>query len=265
MQPIIKYTGSKRHYAAEIAAIFPEYDTAYLPFCGGCSFLPYLDGQVIASDLCASLIAALNTVKNTPETLLDLYSTVRLEYIKDRNFYYKIRNDFNADQSRGDLFYILTRLCFNGLIRWNSEGKFNVSCHFSRDGIEPERLRKVFHSWEQVLSRATFLNEDYRVTFDRAKSGDLVVCDPPYLNTKGQYQNEIFNFSQLWENLELLNSKNVKWVLCLDHGLDLSIIPNIYRGVFHTRELSSSFNRLKLNNIKNGNTILTNYNFTNTK
>lgn len=259
MQPLIKYTGSKRHFAKEISLLYPKYSKALVPFCGGGSFLPQLQGNILASDLCSPLIRAFNLLKSSPEELLNSYTSVQEEYIKDRDVYYKIRDQFNSNKDRGDLFFILTRLCFNGLIRWNSEGDFNTSCHFSRDGIKPEKLAKVIESWSSVLNRTDFICEDYRDTFDRARPNNFVVCDPPYIATKGQYQSVSFDFLAFWDALEELNSKGINWLVCLDHNLDLNLVPDIYKNIHKTRELNSSFNRLKLKNVNNGNTLLTNY------
>ena len=52
MQPVIKWSGSKRSQAQNIVSYIPDkkYETYYEPFCGGCAILAYiLENENIAN------------------------------------------------------------------------------------------------------------------------------------------------------------------------------------------------------------------------
>ena len=82
LEPIVKWSGSKRSQAEAIVARMPrEIDSYYEPFCGGCSVLNRLlqttsinVKRYVASDLNADLIALWNEIKNNPEELIKGYA-----------------------------------------------------------------------------------------------------------------------------------------------------------------------------------------------
>lgn len=73
IQPVIKWSGSKRSQASEIISYFPKViDTYYEPFCGGASvFRVLIDSDIkvnkyVISDLNSGLIDLWNKIKNSP-------------------------------------------------------------------------------------------------------------------------------------------------------------------------------------------------------
>lgn len=145
---LIKWTGSKRHIAEQIIEHFPKsIDTYYEPFLGGGSvFLRLLSTSKISvnhfvlSDLNKSLIEIFKTVKDDPQRLIDSYSEQWNSLQRDGEFYYKQREAFNKTKNPL-IFYFLTRTCYNGTIRFNRHGDFNVGFHFGRKGMEPKKLK----------------------------------------------------------------------------------------------------------------------------
>jgi DNA adenine methylase len=151
--PVIKWSGSKRYQAPLIVAEFPqEIDTYYEPFCGSCAVMKYLMASpfhnvknFVCSDINQDLINIWNNVKNNPALTLAEYTYRWYELNKDddnkrrHEYYYKVRDRFNENHDADDFLFIM-RTCFNGLVRYNSENKFNSSFHFSRKGIRPERF-----------------------------------------------------------------------------------------------------------------------------
>lgn len=55
-----------------------------------------------------------------------------------KDYYYEVRERFNCTQAPLD-FLFLNRSCFNGMIRFNSQGQFNVPF-----GHKPERFSKAY-------------------------------------------------------------------------------------------------------------------------
>jgi DNA adenine methylase len=264
----IKWTGSKRHFAKELAEKFPQnIKNVYVPFCGGCGVFPYLSQyKIFASDICEPLISTWNTLYKAPDYLLNVYSRYYNKFQNDLNFYYEIRNCFNNYQYYQDDFewsadfFFLLRTCYIGLIRFNKQGKFNVAVNRKRKGMHPQKVEKLIKDWIQAVDKIQFECEDYKNTFERSNAGDWVFCDPPYEKTKGQYLAgaENFNFAELFNQLKTLNERKVKWMLCLDEGFqNTADIP--YMNYFDTENKVSSLARLKAKHKLSGNRIFINY------
>lgn len=74
------------------------------------------------------------------ESLIEYYCSFwnRLQ-IYGQDVYYESRDRFNADYNPLD-FFCINRTCFNGLVRFSNDGKFNVSFHLTRKCIEPRKI-----------------------------------------------------------------------------------------------------------------------------
>jgi DNA adenine methylase len=267
MKPFIKYTGSKFPYLAEIKPLLPSaYGSVLIPFMGGGSFISLFKYKnVFASDLNQDVVNVFNCLMSDLDTLKLAYNERHLALLSAANkdkYYRSIRARFNVTKSPED-FLFLTRTCFNGLIRYNKAGDFNVGFMHNRNGINPTTLSKIMQSWQHLFSINTvsFTAESYKLTAARARAEDLVIADPPYINTKGQYQSGKFDFDEFETVFNDLTKKNVKWLITLDDNTDLvkSRLPNL-TGFYHkTTVKGSSLSGLQGNKVKKGNTIITNY------
>ena len=111
MQPVIKYTGSKRLQAKEIVDKFPkEIDIYYEPFIGGGSILIELlqrkDIKVkkyICSDINKDLIHFWILLKDNPTILINHYTLLWTEMKsketieEKKNFFNKVRDRLNKE------------------------------------------------------------------------------------------------------------------------------------------------------------------------
>ena len=198
-EPAIKWSGSKRSQAEEIIKLFPkEIDTYYEPFCGGCSVLRRLlssDIKVnhyICSDLNSDLINLWNMIKNDPEYLSNYYeklwSELNIDDNKERKkcYFENVRERYNVEHKAEDFLFIM-RTTTNGMPRYNKEGRFNNSFHITRNGILPNKLKKVLSEWSELLNKygVEFKCCDYSEII--SDENDLLYLDPPYANTKGMY------------------------------------------------------------------------------
>lgn len=216
-QPVIKWSGSKRSQAATILSYLPDsFNRYYEPFIGGGSMLYTISPKhSICGDVCEPLIALWKKIKNSPDTLSESYRQRWTRLQKEGHMaYYTIRDNYNATHTPEDLLF-LSRTCVNGLIRFNSNGDFNNSLHYTRKGIDPDRLKRIIFDWSLRVQNADFFAQDYSVTTESAKAGDLIYLDPPYFHTKGRYYGTI-DFNAFLEYLESLNKKGVKYVLSFD-------------------------------------------------
>lgn len=113
---------------------------------------------------------------------------------KGEDHFYEIRARFNAEKSPLDLLF-LNRSCFNGIMRFNKKGGFNVP--FCR---KPERFRqalitkicnqislaaKVMHGKDWI-----FKCQSWQDTLKSTVAGDMVYIDPPYIGRHTDYYNQ---------------------------------------------------------------------------
>ena len=258
LQPIIKWSGSKRSQAKEITSyITKNYNTYYEPFCGGCSVLFYILNNCpnkfkhfICSDINKELIDTFNMIKNMPSTILETYEYFWQELNKDNNLERKkeyfnfIRHQFNLERNPC-LFFFLMRTTTNGMPRYNSKGEFNNSFHITRNGIEPKRLKPILTHWFEILN-------EYNVEFIHqpfidinTNENDFIYLDPPYYNTKGMYYGTI-DYSQLWNFLE---NQKCDYMLSFDGiaGNENNIVnvpKNLYNNHILLNSGNSSFRRV---------------------
>ena len=265
LQPVIKWSGSKRSQAEEIISHFPKkYNNYYEPFVGGGSILGRLNpGQAIVGDSCTPLIKTWEMIKNNPQELSQHYRQEWNLLQKDKTHYYKVRERFNNNKEPKD-FLFLTRTAFNGLIRFNKNGDFNSSYHANRPGINPDKLDKIIMQWNNIIKNVRFLNSDCFITCSTISEHDLVYLDPPYANTKGMY-GEVFKIEKLYELLDFINSRNAYYVLSFDGKTNqkdntVSIPKELYENNYYMRGYNSSFSRLKgKNNIIVSESLYTNF------
>ena len=114
---------------------------------------------------------------------------------RDESYYYEVRERFNKFHEPLD-FLFLNRSCFNGVIRFNRAGKFNVPY-----GHKPQRFSKAYVTKivnqvryvEECIARFdwTFLCQDFRETIGQLDNSrqSFIYCDPPYIGRHVDYYN----------------------------------------------------------------------------
>jgi DNA adenine methylase len=98
--------------------------------------------------------------------------------------YYSVRHRFNAESDPHD-FLFLSRACFNGVMRFNRRGEFNVPFCHKPDRFSQGYITKIAN---QVRAAATVIGSlqwefrvaDFRATLSEATVEDFVYADPPY-------------------------------------------------------------------------------------
>lgn len=219
-EPVIKWSGSKRNQAEKILKYFPnEIDTYYEPFCGGASILRrLLDSDIkvnryVCSDLNEGLISLWNEIKNNPIEVSNHYETLWNELNVDedkerkKKYFNMVRERFNKEGNPLDFMFIM-RTTTNGMPRYNKSGEFNNSFHITRNGIQPDKLRKIVVEWYDLLNEnnVEFICQSYESI--NPNENDFVYLDPPYANTKGMYFGGIDN-DKLFDWLRELNCNYV--------------------------------------------------------
>ena len=157
--------------------------------------------------------------------------------LEGEEHYYDIRDRFNATANPLD-FLFLNRSCFNGMIRFNKKGLFNVP--FCR---KPNRFRQAYVTkicnqiaWiQEILSGKnwTFKVADWRETISHAGKADFVYIDPPYIGRHTDYYNN-------WQEPEA--DSLAQTLQTIPSGFAYSMwLENIYRKNSHVEQWFSTF------------------------
>ena len=191
MKPLLKWAGGKRHIAKTLEKHLPgdwSTGTYFEPFLGGAAlFLHLSPPKAVLADLNPWLVRFYRDVRDEPVKLVagirsiaDAFDSSPLDSKKD--FYLGLRTNFNAsDVSLGSsaLLFALNKLCFNGLYRENSKGKFNVP--FGQKTRFPSLYEEEFFTASEMLSGISINLSDFEETVSVAERGDFVYFDPPYV------------------------------------------------------------------------------------
>jgi DNA adenine methylase len=182
--PILKWAGGKRQLVPLILGRLPrKMKTYYEPFVGGAAVFFALAKEkekrferAVLSDRNTDLIALYQAIRDDLERVIE-----ELEGMPHSEAdYYRIRDARpRAAAKRAARLIYLNKTGYNGLYRVNSKGEFNVPFgRYARPKICDEpRLRAA----SEVLQGVELLVEDFEVVCKRAKKGDAVYLDPPYL------------------------------------------------------------------------------------
>ncbi len=217
LNPVIKWSGSKRKIAPILSYLLPIAGNYFEPFVGSGAMLPFRPSQHgIAGDVIPELIHLWTEIRDEPDKTAEQYE-IRWQRLQNEGHavYYEIRDSFNTTRNPHD-FLFLSRTCVNGLIRFNKNGDFNNSLHLTRSGIAPKRLSKIIYQWSHYIQNITFMIGDYHKTLKNVQENDFVFLDPPYIGTKGRYLPVPFNFEEFYNELDRLNHIGVRWILTFD-------------------------------------------------
>jgi DNA adenine methylase len=189
MQPLIKYTGSKQKEIPQILSHIPDTYNRYVePFVGGGSLYFYLEPtKALISDTHSDLISIYKSIH-------DGYAQKIREFMENHpnneTTYYNVRSwNTQTRLEKAQKFFYLNKTAFRGIMRYNSNGEFNVPYG---------RYKKI--NWSQLknqnlieLLRNTDIREqDYKEIFEEVDENDFVFLDPPYDSNFKKYGQDAF-------------------------------------------------------------------------
>jgi len=155
------------------------------PFVGaGSVFLAADFPEYVINDANPDLVAVWVALKSRAEDFMERASQYFTKDYHSQEAYLRVRSDFNAELDRFEravrLPY-LNKFGFNGIYRVSQRGVFNVP--YAR----PKQLPKF--PWAEMevaaekLQRCMVLGGGFAGSIDLAGPGDVVYCDPPYLDS----------------------------------------------------------------------------------
>lgn len=217
---LLKWIGNKQRFAAEITSYFPRTFNFYVePFLGSGAILATLEpSKGLGSDSFAPLIEIWQTLKNSPETLIEWYSE-RWKLLENEDkieIYEKIKKSYNSHPNGADLLF-LCRACYGGVVRFRKiDGYMSTPCGIHRP-ITPKSFTRRVEEWKNRIKGCDFLVMDFEESMRRAKHGDLIYCDPPYSCSQSiLYGAQEFKFDKLIRMIEQCKSKGVFVALSID-------------------------------------------------
>jgi DNA adenine methylase len=168
------------------------------PFLGsGVVLFNIMPKRALVSDINPHIIDFYNKLKSrqiNSETirkfLIDEGNNLKL---KNGEHYYFIRERFNRTHDPLD-FLFLNRSCFNGVMRFNSKGNFNVPYGHKPDRFRQAYITKIINQvkfLESILNNDwEFVTSDWKRVLEKAKPNDFVYLDPPYIGRHADYYNQ---------------------------------------------------------------------------
>jgi DNA adenine methylase len=168
------------------------------PFLGsGVVLFNVVPQQALVADTNEHIITFYRAVQNQTITPYNLRAFLEREgsRLKEQgdDYYYAVRERFNQQHDPLD-FLFLNRACFNGMMRFNSKGEFNVPFCKKRERFSPAYITKICNQVVWVKQQMAgkdwqFLVQDWRDTIAAAREEDFVYLDPPYNDRHTDYYN----------------------------------------------------------------------------
>jgi DNA adenine methylase len=250
--PPIKCQGIKTKLVGDIRELVggESFDRWVEPFCGsGVVAFNLQPKQALLCDNNRHIITFYNEIKNqkvTPE--------IAREYLLDRgenlqqkgaDYYYEIRDKFNQNPNSLD-FLFLNRSCFNGVMRFNKKGGFNVPYCKKDQRFAKAYITKIVN---QITAIAKIIHEndwnfqvaDFRQTLSSLRGTDMVYVDPPYIGRHVDYFN---SWSEKDEEdlIAKLKSFSGKFIFSTWHSNEFRVNPYLEKTwttpkfTIHTRQ-----------------------------
>jgi len=168
---------------------------------------PFLGSGVVALNLAPNRALLFDTNEHIIRFYKDIQTgTLNAENVRDflvaegakllesgGEYFYEVRERFNNKGTSLD-FLFLNRSCFNGVMRFNSKGRFNVPfCHkpgrFSQAYVTKITNQIVWASNRIRDKNWMFCAGGWKDALAQAEPNDFVYLDPPYIGRHTDYYN----------------------------------------------------------------------------
>ena len=257
--PPIKIQGKKTKIVPKIMEIadgilndHPEIDTWVEPFLGSGVVAFNCPGKikkVIVNDINPHIIKFYKGVADgiiTPDKIREVFDIHNQNLLKDGYDYYnQIKDRFNQSFDTMD-FLFLTRTGFNGVMRFNNSGKWNVpfcklNNRLSKNVIDDltssvDELSRLFKSKD-----FTFYNKSFEEVIESAPENSIFYCDPPYYGLQVQYFKGWGKEDEIRLN-EMLKDKMFIYSTWLEDGIRENMMINEYWGEYEIEGKKHKYN-----------------------
>ncbi len=184
IKPFLKWAGGKFRLLGRILPELSDGRRYVEPFSG--SAVVYLNRpspHAVVNDVNADLVALYVHLQEEGEAFITYAAGFFSAENNTRAAFHSLRDQFNRTgdaRKRAALLLYLNRHAFNGLIRYNAGGGYNVPFGSYRAPRFP--LEEMRHFCKRTSQGQTaFTCRDFRDVFADLEPGDVVYCDPPYV------------------------------------------------------------------------------------
>jgi DNA adenine methylase len=255
--PFVKWAGGKRKLAPLLIETFPEdFDPEkhhyFEPFIGGGALMFALgnpEGKLVIPGRNLYINDLNPELTNTYEVIRDSVSALVKELeqlstkINEKTFYEIRQTVPRGKVARAARFIYLNKTCFNGLWRVNSKGEFNVP--FGKSKNPSLFVEENLRACSRRLKGSVITNESFEKAIAKARKGDLVYFDPPYIPLSASasfaaYAKEGFDLSDQELLAETIQKLTKKGVFVLLSNSDTPMTRKIFRKALTLRKVLMS-------------------------
>jgi DNA adenine methylase len=217
---LLKWIGNKQRFAHEIASFFPaRFGTYYEPFLGSGAVLGALAPKAaVASDAFRPLMEIWQALQSQPAELQAWYAERwgRMRTAGKEVVYEQVKASYNASPNGADLLF-LCRSCYGGVVRFRkADGCMSTPCG-AHQPVSPASFARRADEWRRRCRHTRFVHADYAAVMDEARQGDLVYCDPPYVDTQAiLYGAQTFSLAKLFEAIGRCKARGAHVALSID-------------------------------------------------
>jgi DNA adenine methylase len=217
---LLKWIGNKQRFAHQIVSYFPsQFGTYYEPFLGSGAVLATLAPKsAVGSDGFKPLMEIWQALQSEPDQLSLWYAERwgRMTTATKEVVYEQVKASYNANPNGADLLF-LCRACYGGVVRFRkADGYMSTPCGVHHP-ISPAAFARRADEWRRRCRHTDFVLSEYAAVMDEAKQGDLVYCDPPYVDTQAiLYGAQAFSLAKLFEVIGRCKARGVYVALSID-------------------------------------------------
>jgi DNA adenine methylase len=242
-RPFLKWAGGKRWFVARYLDILPtRFDRYIEPFLGsGALFFALNPTKAILSDLNVDLIQTYLAIQKDWKRVVEVLANYQRAHSSE--FYYTVRSSQPRSlHGRAARLIYLNRTCWNGLYRVNVRGQFNVPMGTKQSVVLDS---DDFYRTSMWLKRASLLACDFESVISRARRGDLVFADPPYVTAHSQngflkYNEKLFSWDDQVRLMECLLKAKRRGARIVATNADTPSVRKLYGGWFSIRTVTRS-------------------------
>lgn len=182
IRPPLKWAGGKYQILEQIKKTLPTGNRLIEPFVGsGVVFLNSNYKRYILNDKNKDLILFYKIIKRDGLKFINYCRKLFIPKNNASGKYYALREEFNSTSDefrKSALFLYINKHGYNGLCRYNSSGDLNVPFGRYKTPYFPEK--EMYFFWKKS-KRAILSSMDFETVMNKAKYGDVIYCDPPYV------------------------------------------------------------------------------------
>ncbi|OQX28788.1 MAG: DNA adenine methylase [Spirochaeta sp. LUC14_002_19_P3] len=186
--------------------------------------------KAIVADINPHIVEFYNELKNkeiTPKSVREFleHEGEILKNAEENGYahYRSIRDRFNKSGKNPLDFLFLSRAGFNGMVRFNKKGEWNIPFCRKPNRFSKAYITKIVNQTSAVFNVITenwqFHYKDFREVIQMASENDIIYCDPPYY---GRYVDYYNGWTEKDENdlYTLLKGTKAKFILSTWHHND---------------------------------------------